>query len=79
MKKTKNPKPQHLVTISEYVKLVRKTDEGRNCTPQTIHQRKIGKHIEFVFDGITPEYKIDIRKYPPEKYRRLKPGKQKAT
>lgn len=76
MKKTKKP---HLVTISEYVKLVRKTEEGKNCTPQTLHRREFNKRIEFVIGGDTPGYKIDINKYPPEKYKRAKPGPQKAT
>ena len=74
--KTTKPKQTHLVTIAEYVRLVRKTEEGKNCTPQTIHQRTRNGHIIFVFDGVTPEYKIDILKYPPEKYKRLKPGPQ---
>jgi hypothetical protein len=28
----------------------------------------------FILDGITPKYKIDITKYPPEKWKRAKPG-----
>lgn len=76
MKKTTKP---HLVTIAEYVKLVRKTDEGRNCTPQTIHRRRTNKTIEFVIGGDTPDYKIDINKYPPAKYKRETPGPKKAT
>ena len=77
--KTTKPKPQKLVTISEYVRMVRKTDEGRNCTPQTIHQRNESKLIELVIGGDTPGYKIDINKYPPGKYKRAKPGPKKAT
>jgi hypothetical protein len=67
-------KKQKLVTIAEYVRMVRKTEEGKNCTPQTIHKRKKEKAIEFILDGITPKYKIDITKYPPEKWKRAKPG-----
>lgn len=71
-------KKQNLITLSEYVKLVRKTKEGKNCTHQTLHARKNRGALEFVIGGNTPEYKIDINKYPPAKFKKEARGRRKS-
>ena len=75
--KTKQKTPV-LITLSEYVQRVRRTKDGKNCTHQTLHARKNRKAIEFVVGGNTPEWMIDITKYPPEKFRKEPRGRKKA-
>lgn len=78
MKNNPKTKPT-LVTISEYVRMVRKTKDGKSCTHQTLHARRSRKAIEFVVGGETPEYKIDISKYPPEKFKKEPRGRRKTV
>lgn len=78
MKHTKQ-KTQKLVTLTEYVQLVRqKSPEGKDVTHQTFHSRKNRGVIKFVIGGSTPEYKIDVNAYPPEKFTKESPGRRKT-
>ena len=73
----KNNTTQNLVTIAQYINLVEKKTKNR-ITPQALHARKMRGAIEFVIGGDTPEYKIDITKYPPGKYKKENRGRKKT-
>lgn len=73
---TKPKSKTTLVTLSKYLILLR--NKGIKSTHQTLHNRKNKGELEFVVGGDTPEYKIDISKYPPAEYKKGKVGRKKT-
>ena len=75
--KTKPKKKTTHVTLSKYLILLR--ERGIKSTHQTLHNRKNKGELDFVVGGDTPEYKIDISKYPPSEYKKQKGGRKKTA
>lgn len=67
MDKIKTMKKDTFVTLSQYLILLRNI--GITSSHQNLHNRRKNGELEFVVSGDTPTYKIDIKKYPPEKYK----------
>jgi len=67
-------KKYNLVTVKEYIIQI-KNIIGEKITPATIYNRIKDKTIIPEFDG-SPEYKIDIKKYPPSKFMLKKAGRK---
>jgi hypothetical protein len=69
-------KKQNLVTLSQYLILLRSLKI--KSSHQNLHNRRKNNELEFCVGGNTPEFKIDINKYPPEKYKVGKAGRKKT-
>ena len=75
--KTTTMKKQKLVSISKYLIMLR--SRGIKLTRQALYQRRERNVLEFVIGGNTPQFKIDINKYPPAQWKEEKRGPKKAT
>ena len=75
MQKKQNMKKQKLVTIKEYLDLIKKA--GVKLTRQALYVRREKGTIEFVIGGDTPEYKIDILMFPPKYFKIQQRGAKK--
>lgn len=69
---------QKLVTLTEYIQLVKEAT-GLDISHQTLHGRRLRGALEFEIGGDTPDYKIDLVKFPPKKFKKEAPGRKAQT